>query len=153
MSKKASLAQTSLHSALSHLETLVAGAVLVAAGFGLSGLSTVKYSSLESFTTVNTVFPVFIAGLLIATGFIIAFSQQRLGFAVVTTIQQYSAATVAAILYAIGQFLIGFGNNLVPTDMLFGTIVIIAGYTLVAVSIIITGNTGLAISKMTAPSK
>jgi uncharacterized membrane protein YedE/YeeE len=147
-----SLTQSSIHNALLHFETLLIGAILVASGFALSGLSTVHYAGLADFATAQGIIPAFIAGLLIAGGFVLAFSQQYLGFALMKMIQEYSTVVVAGILYMIGQFLIGFGNNTIPLQPLAGTILIIAGYVLVAVSIVLTGNTGLVISKLAPPT-
>ena len=149
--KTPSLVQGNIHNALLHSSTLVLGALLVAVGFAIGGLSAVKYTTLTDFSNLSVLAGAFIPGILIAAGFILAFSQQYLGFAIMSTLQEYTSIAVAGILYMIGQLLIGFGNNIVTLQPLAGGIVIIAGWVLVVISVVLSGNTGLAISKLSAP--
>ncbi len=156
MSKPTTTLENLLHNSLLHLETLIVGVVLIAAGFALNPTATLKYASINDFISSGNWMVALVSGALLAFGFILAYSQQYFAFSLISAIREYSTIALAAILSMIGQLLIGLGNSISTTQPLYGYIIVIAGYTLYVVALILSGNTGAIISKLqptTIPSK
>src|SRR2546421_9096901 len=103
-----SITEASIYNTLLSLETLIIGAVLVAAGFAISGFPTVNYTSAASVAgNTSQLVQIFIAGILVIFGLAIAYSQQPLGFAATSILAEVKPIAIGGILFTIGQFLVG----------------------------------------------
>jgi hypothetical protein len=150
---KPSIAHTAIHNTLLNPGTLALGALLIAIGFIFVPLGGLHANALQELSAGNVSPLLFtaISGAFVTVGLVMIFTQQYVALAVTTALNNLNVITIAVILYTVGQFLISYGQSLQSTQALYGIIVTIAGYALVAVYLVLTGQAGMALRSSIAP--
>jgi len=144
--------ETAIHNALLHPSTLVIAAIAVAIGFAATTVGLNQISTFDSILTFNVLLPIIIGGILLSFGFIMAFSQQYLAYALMGAYSERSTITIAALLWTAGQIFVGLSQTLFPQDPLAGSIAGIIGYVLIVISIVLSGSVGVQFTKVTVPN-
>lgn len=150
---KPSIAHTAIHNTLLNPGTLMVGALMIAIGFILAPLGGLHGNAVQELSVGNfaSLGIVLISGAFVSFGLLMIFTQQYVALALTTALNNLNVITIAVILYTVGQFLINYGQSLQSTQALYGIIVTIAGYALVAVYLVLTGQAGMALRSSIAP--